>query len=124
MPTDKRKHFSQMTQVEIQRVMNAVRANSYTFRNHAMDRMRQKHVTENQIAAMLTYCQVIECHNNIGDEIRVLVRGKVQGNFVCVVVSLTTKEIVTTYWNAANDYHKTLDKSQYQWTADLTQIIH
>ncbi len=118
---ENRKHYTQMSQPEIQNLMSQVRSSNYAFRNHAMDRMNQKHVDETQIKAMLTYCSVIEANNN-GGEVRVLVRGKVAGNFCCAVVSLTTKEIVTTYKNAAGDFHQTLDKSKYTWTADLTKI--
>lgn len=121
---DKRKHFKQMTPDEYKTVLNAVKANCYTLRKHAVERMTQKNVTEQNILAMLTYCQIVECHNNNANEIRVLVRGKIKNNWCNAVLSLTTKEVVTTYWNQANDLHATLDWSKYKWNADLTKVIH
>jgi hypothetical protein len=119
MITTNRKHFTQMSEQEIQSLMNAVRNSKFVLSRHAMDRMRQKRVTENQILGMLTYGKVIEAHDNIPGDIRVLVRGKVAGNYVCAVVSLVKNEVVTTYWNEAGDHHKTIDMSQYKSTRDF-----
>jgi hypothetical protein len=119
-----RKHFSQMQNDEIALLMNAVRSklNVLSFSSHAVLRMRSKNVSGSQILASLSYGKVIECHNNVASEIRILMRGKVAGNYVCTVVSLTTNQIVTCYWNQAGDNHKTLDKSEYTWDSDLTRI--
>ena len=121
---DKRKHYTQMTQDETVAVLNAVRRNTYTLSGHALDRMNQKRVTETQINTMLGYGKVIEVHNNVASEIRVLMRGKVAGKWCNAVVSLTTKQVVTCFWNELNDTHRTLDKSQYKWTVDLKTVIH
>lgn len=117
-----KKHYTQMTPEEVSHLMIQVKCKSYTFKRHAMDRMGSRNITESQIRAMLTYATIIECHNDVPNEVRVLVRGKVRGDFVCSVVSLTTSEVITCYWNAAGDYHRTLDKSQYTWNADLTNV--
>ena len=118
-----KKHYSQMTTEEIRKVLNAVKSNRYTVGQHAMDRMDSRKINENQILSMLTYCNVIEAHNDIPNEIRVLVRGKVAGNFCCAVVSLTKKQIVTCYTNQAGDFHKTLDKSKYAWKANMAEVV-
>lgn len=116
-----RKHYTQMTQTEIRHLINQVRSRSLKFHPHAMQRMSQKQIGEVQILASITYCSIVEAHNDSPGEIRVLVRGKVRGDFVCTVVSLTKNEIVTCYWNKAGDHHKTLDKSLYTWETDLTE---
>lgn len=120
---DKRKHYSQMTQDETQAVLNAVRSFNYTLSPHAKDRMNQKRVSDTQINTMLGYGKVIEVHNNNASEIRVLMRGKVAGKWCNAVVSLTTKMVVTCFWNELNDTHRTLDKSQYKWSVDLKTVV-
>ena len=112
----KRRHFTQMTNEEIRALIVAVRARSYSWSQHALDRMTEKRISGAQISAVLSYGSIVELHNEVSNELRVLVRGKVKGVFVCVVVSLTTNEIVTAYVNRAGDYHQTLDHSQYGWS--------
>lgn len=118
-----RRHHTQMSKDEHTLLLSIIRARRFSFLPHAMDRMKQKRVTEAQISAMLTYCSVIEIHNNAPGDLRVLVRGKVRGDYVCAVVSLVTNQIVTTYWNAAGDHHKTLDTSEYTWTASVRDAL-
>lgn len=118
-----RKHYTQMTPDEHKALLYAVRSRTFSLGSHALDRMREKHIGEAQIRAMLTYASVIECHNDVRHELRVLLRGKVAGKFVCAVVSLTTSEIVTTYCNAGNDYHATLDRSVYNWSIDTREAL-
>jgi hypothetical protein len=84
--------------------------------------MQEKRVTEREIFAALSYGSIVEAHNETADEIRVLVRGKVAGKFICVVVSLTTKTIVTVYRNQSSDFHRTLDRNAYQWTENLIGV--
>lgn len=117
-----RKHFTQMSQDEIKFLLSQVRSRSLTFHQHAFDRMKQKSIGETQVKASISYGSIVEAHNETAGELRVLVRGKVMGDFVCSVVSLTKNQIITTYWNKAGDHHQTLDKSAYQWKQDLTQI--
>jgi hypothetical protein len=119
---DKRKHFTQMTQDEIKFLLLQVRSRRLSFSPHAFDRMNQKNIREPQIIASISYCNIIEAHNNVANEVRVLVRGKVSGDYVCSVISLTRNEVITTYRNKKGDHHQTLDKTAYTWTADLTKL--
>jgi hypothetical protein len=119
---DNRKHHSQMNTDEVRNLMSKVRNTQFEFTPYTQFRMNGRRITEQQVKAMLTYCTVIEAHNNIASEIRVLVRGKVQGDFVCAVVSLTTKKFVTVYRNRNGDHHASLDKSIYKWQANLATI--
>ena len=118
-----RKHYTEFLDGEHQLLLATIRARRYTFGAHAFDRMREKRVSETQILAMLTYCSVVEIHNNVTNDLRVLVRGKVQGNFVCAVLSLVHNEVVTTYWNRAGDHHATLDRTQYGWNVSVSQAL-
>lgn len=120
---DKRKHYTQMTNDETVAVMTAIRTSTFHVSPHAFDRMMEKKITEAQINTMLGYGKVIEVHNNTASEVRVLMRGKVMGKWCNAVVSLTTKKIVSCWWNAFNDTHRTLDKSQYKWTVDLKTVV-
>jgi hypothetical protein len=116
-----RKHYTQMSPGEIQHLLAAVRQRNYDFIPHAFDAMGNRRITPQQVMAVLSYCSIIEAHENVPGDLRVLVRGKIKGDFVCVVLSLTRSTVVTVYWNRAGDYHKTLDKTVYSWTADLSQ---
>jgi hypothetical protein len=122
---DKRKHFSQMQPDEISLLINAVRSRlngHLNFSSHALLRMKSKRVSIPQILASLSYGKPIEIHNNVASEIRVLMRGKVAGKYVCSVVSLTTNEVVTVYWNDGLDHHATLDKSAYTWSINVKEL--
>jgi hypothetical protein len=123
MTTTNRKHFTQMSPQEIQFLMDAVRTKKFVLSNHAMDRMMQKRISENQILSMLSYSKVIEAHENIPGDVRVLVRGKIAGDYICAVVSLVKNEVITTYWNQAGDHHKTIDMSQYKSTTNFAYTV-
>lgn len=116
-----RKHYTQMSDGEVRWLMSQVRGRTLTFHSHAMNRMKQKRLTELQVRASIGYCSVVEAHNDTLGELRVLVRGKVLGNFVCAVISLTRREVITCYWNQRGDHHKTIDMAAYTWTVDLLE---
>lgn len=120
----RRKHFTQMSADEIAVLFTAVRSQKFAFTSipHANLRRNEKAITEANVLAALSYGTVIEVHNNIANELRVLVRGKVAGNFVCVVVSLNPRKVITMFWNDANDHHKTLDKSAYKWDTNIVEL--
>lgn len=112
-----------MNKEEHSALLQAVRSRSLTYHPHAVRRMGEKRISQDEVKASLSYGSIVEAHNDNNGELRLLVRGKVRGDFVCSVVSLTTNEIVTVYRNRAGDHHQTLDKSAYKWTANLTELI-
>ena len=122
MREDNRILAENLSEAELKEVYTDIKSTNFTFGNHAFDKMKVRGVTQNQIKAMLNYFKVIEIHNNIPSEIRVLVRGKVQGVFVCAVLSLTTKSIVTLYKNGLNNHHQNLDKSNYKGTFNYSAL--
>lgn len=121
---DKRKHYSQMTQDEMAIVLGAVKSiTKVQTTPYIRSRMQERAITNLHIALTLTQGSPVEVHNNNAREIRVLMRGLVDNKWCNVVVSLTTKTVITCFWNALNDTHKTLDKSQYKWAVDLTTVL-
>ena len=118
-----RKHYTQLSNEEYKRVLNSVRSFTPSLHPHVLIRMRQKSITESQILASITYGSIVEVHNDNPGEIRVLVRGKVMGKFLCSVVSLTKKQVITAYWNKAGDNHQTIDMTPYTWTQNLLDLL-
>lgn len=105
-------HYTQLTSGEIQSIRAKVLGMRFTPTSYTQDRFRQRHITMVQVAAVLSYGQVIEIHDEAGP-VRVLMRGKVGGKYLCVVVEPETGNLITAYWNNLNDHHTTIDMSQY-----------
>lgn len=121
-----RKHFTEMNPEEKQAVMGRVAAIAArrAFVDHAEERMQQKKVNARDIEIALRYGHVIEVHNE-SEELRCVVehtfgRPKMR---VCVVISLETGTVVTTWKNQVTDTHATLDKSQYGWNINLAALL-
>ena len=121
---NRRKHYTQMDASEKDVVLNAVRSiTKVQTTEYIKSRMAERAITNLHIALTLMQGEPIEVHNNRAKEIRVLMRGLVENKWCNVVISLTTKTVITCYWNALNDTHKTLDKTQYKWIVDLKTVI-
>lgn len=124
MITDKRKHYSQMTQGELDAVLLAVRSNvNFELLPHAKERMVQKNIPIGAVASAIVKGSVIEVHNNNLNDIRVLLVNVVNNRRCNVVVGLKSRKVITTFWNSLNDTHETLDKSQYKWAVDLKTVV-
>ena len=122
---DSRKHYTQMTTTEVEALRNAVRAHkSYKVKPHAAERMASKNVDAIAIAQAIAFGSVVEAHKNVASQLRVLLRKQLGSRCCCVVVSVTTRELVTAYWNDGNDNHATLDASVYTWKANMVEVIH
>lgn len=87
-----------------------------TITQYAMKRLRQRQITVVDIRAAIREGELIEYHSNEeeGWE-RCLLRCDTTAiaRSVCVVVDLTTRDIVTVYENAADDNHRTLRTGEY-----------
>jgi predicted histidine transporter YuiF (NhaC family) len=122
--TNRRKHRSQMTPAEIALVERAIHSKkNWNVCEHVNERMAQKNVTRNEMLAALEFGQVIEVHNNVKHDVRALVRHTSGNSHVCVVVSLITGLIITTYRNDSNDGHSTLNTSMYAWKINLMNAL-
>lgn len=121
-----RKHVNQMLTAEVKAITDRVQAIAArrAFIDHSQERMAQKNVSQKDIETTLRYGNPVEIHNEAG-ELRALISlcfGKPKVR-VCVVVSLATGAVVTTWKNAATDRHATLDKSLYGWQADVVALL-
>jgi hypothetical protein len=118
----RKKHFSQMTNQEINHIWNALRSvKKWNISSHALDRVTQKgiQVTYRDIITTIHNATIIEYHiakfNDEKDN-RVLLRSKAIANKyynLNVVYSLTRKEVVSVWLNHINDRHETIDMSDY-----------
>lgn len=121
---NKRKHYSQMSQDETAAVINAVRSiRKANTTPYFRTRMQERAISNVDIALTLTQGKIIEAHNNNAAEVRILVQALVRNKLCNVVISLTTKNLITCYWNNLNDTHRTLDKSAYKWNVNLKTVI-
>jgi hypothetical protein len=123
--SNRRKHRFQMSSMEINLLEGKIHSYSeLKLSPHALARMNEKDVTEQEIRQTLRYGRVIEVHNNIADDIRALVRlDRKKKAATCVVISLCSGEVKTAYKNDKGDNHKTLDASQYMWNANMAQTL-
>lgn len=108
-----RKHYTQMTPAEVAYLMKRVRGSRFTISPHAMDRMQGRRVTPEQIQSVLTYAQVIDANDEYKGHLRVMLRGRLGGQSLCVSVNLNTLEVATVYWNRVDNHHRNLDMSIY-----------
>lgn len=81
--------------------------------SHAADRMWQKQISADEISAAVLCGEVIEAHNEVHNELRLLLRYNGTNAATCVVVAPYAKRIVTAWKNDLNDNHRTLDLSRY-----------
>ena len=119
--SNRRKHRQQMTPAEMQAAERLARswAGRLSFVDHADERGAQKGVTPEEIRGAVLFGSVIEVHANAAPDCRaVLRRGE-----VCVVLSLCTGQVVTTWRNRKSDQHDTLDLSQYQWPVNVVALV-
>lgn len=113
-----RKHHTQMSPAEQSRLVNAVRAGKFSTTPYSWGRINQRSLPPNFITALQTYGKPIEAHK-VGEDMRVLMRGKVAGKSSCAVFSLTKGIVITVWQNDITDHHRTLDTSIYNWKGEI-----
>ena len=120
-----RKHRQQMKAAEITALEARIhQVCSPELAGHAAQRMEQKSVSAQEITNCLRWGQAVEIHNEAG-ELRAVVRhqyGKPKVA-VCVVVSLETGVVVTTWKNKGSDNHSTLNLWAYQWQVNVASVL-
>jgi hypothetical protein len=119
-----RKHRQQMSPAESAAIESTVRALAVErIARHAFDRMAEKGVSEAHILETLRTGQAIEIHND-ANELRVLLRADVIGQWsACVVFSLDRQTVVTVWRNRVTDTHKTLRLNEYQWKVNVCELL-
>jgi hypothetical protein len=88
---------------------------------HSKEKLESRKITMQQVAETVAYGELIEAHN-LADSLRILLRKPFDSKDLCVVISLCNQEIITAYWNAADDHHKTLNAGMYQLTEDIRDL--
>jgi transcription elongation factor len=120
MINDKRKHYTQMSEKEIRVISLLVKSSNFKLNDYSKFRMNERNVTVENLVSAIRKGEVIEVHNNVGSDIRVLLRDD-RGN--CAVVSLMDKKVVTCFKNNPNDNHATINRSLYTWNENLIPIL-
>ena len=117
-----RKHRIEMSKSEISFAENLIHSiTEWNFAtNHAMERMEEKGILKRDVLNTLKYGEVIEV-NSYG---RVVLRLTLKGKGACiVVVGLSDRALVTTWFNDSVDNHKTLRLSDYGWKVNTTEYL-
>lgn len=108
-----RKHRKQMNLAEVIAVESKVKSvGSWISKSHYEVRARERNITRLEVYQAIYQGKVVEAK----DDNRVVMRS-VSG--ICVVIELTTRKVVTVWYNDPQDQHWTLDLSQYRWTINL-----
>lgn len=91
---------------------------------HCIERMDLKVMTPDEVLKSVRAGRIIECHGNVSNDIRILVRhDRNHPISICTVVSLRGSCIVTAFPNERDDKHFTLDWSQYRWKTNLEEEV-
>lgn len=85
-------------------------------------RKQSRHIPIHRVFQVLQKGYIVEVHNNIPDDVRVVLRHDNAKFGTSVVVSLKTGRIVTMYENPSWDRHYG-DSGLYKWEEDLTVAI-
>lgn len=119
----KRKHVKQMSPEEQETVIRAINSfhvsYSLKFKEHTYYRMKQKGITSKDIVDTIKFGKIVEVHNKVRNDIRVLLRLRRKKESICVVFSLREGTAITAYKNDRSDNHYTIDWSEYKWKANL-----
>ena len=117
-----RRHATQMTPAELTALTSIVRlfrADSYALAPHAREQAARKGISESAIREALQHGIPVELNKDEANRVNVLLRHE---SGTCVVVGLTTRRIVTTYFNSPTDQHRTLDKSLNTWAVNAAEV--
>nr|DAH82325.1 MAG TPA: hypothetical protein [Caudoviricetes sp.] len=118
-----KKHASQFTHKEVKQLYEAkVSIKDLWLKRgikigfHLQDKIRNGETIFSYEMAMETmmYSTIVE-YNETGSDKRILLRSHVSqnGNVQCIVLSLLSGKIITSYLNKVEDAHKTLDPRRY-----------
>jgi hypothetical protein len=122
----RRKHHKQMSVEELVYLRALLDSlPDLPLRRHAEYRRKERRLTPENIYNAVKHGLIIEAHNNVKNDIRILLRHNLENEAyaVCAVVSLRKQDIVTAYVNEQNDHHPTLNWALYTWKTNLLQSI-
>lgn len=127
-----KKHISQMTDSEIETLSKAIsrlliNVRGLRFGKHAVKRIIDRQIDGSRIFEAMKEYEIIEYNQkDFGEgtmDNRVLLRGRklIDNSNFCVVLSLSTRKVITVYLNNAKDRHNTLNINNYN--EDLKILI-
>ena len=121
---EKRKHISQMSYKEQEALVNLVNHTIFSFCDYCLYKMKKRKIKREQVVKAIKNGYLIEYHFKDNSH-RVLLRGRPNNSrkCVCVVLDLTKRNIVTTYYNNFNDRHTTLNPNIYDENLDVLQML-
>lgn len=124
----RRKHYKQMSPSELETLRDAIDKLDKTtladLQSYVLHRMSQRKLEKSDILNAIRGGRIIEAHNKVRNDIRVVLRQETKRGFsVCVVVSLLKGSIITVYRNDNSDNHYTIDWSEYKWRANLVSEV-
>ena len=120
-----RKHYTQMSAVEVGTLVGFVRAHQNTLigSSHYYDRVSERSFTYEQAVNAIGAGKPIEV-NKTGNDVRALFRRQSGPNAgTCAVISLKSWDIITVYYNDPNDQHDTLNHNLYRWNVDVSRLV-
>jgi len=121
---EKRKHISQMSYKEQEALIELINNTIFSFCDYCLYKMKKRKIKRKQVVKAIKNGYLIEYHFKDNSH-RVLLRSRPNNNrkCVCVVLDLTKRNIVTTYYNHFNDRHTTLNQSIYDENLDILQML-
>lgn len=121
---EKRKHVSEMRGKEKHMLRKVVRGKKFVFSTHCIKRTMQRRILVTDIMRTIRRGNIVEFHL-VDDSLRILVRGKPNKNnkCACVVLNVTTNEIVTAYHNYKFNHHQYSKRTLYTKDLDICSLI-
>lgn len=119
--SSEKKHVSQMEGREKRFLLNRLQAvKHWKASKYMLDRMAERGGAMEKVLDVIRNGNLIEYHVRNGKS-RILMRGTriYDGDVFCVVFELTTKKLITMYFNCADDNHSTLKEEAYDESIDV-----
>lgn len=113
-----------MSYKEQEALINLVNNTIFSFCDYCLYKMKKRKIKRKQVVKAIKNGYLIEYHFKNNSH-RVLLRGRPNNSrkCVCVVLDLTKRNIITTYYNHFNDRHTTLNPSIYDENLDVLQML-
>lgn len=106
-----------MSKAELEHLHNRVKSfKGYKLSQHAESRLWEKGISKQQLAHTVLTGRIVEA-NTLNGGIKIVLHSKEEN--LLVVVSITTGQIVTAFWDR-NNFKPVM--ANYSWKVDLTSV--
>lgn len=121
---EQRKHVSTMKHKEKHVLRKIVKQGNFVFSNHCIRRTMQRRVRVSDIMKTIRQGRIVEFHV-VDDSLRVLLRGQAnkQDKCPCVVLNVSTNEVVTVYHNYKYNHHQYSKHTLYTSELDICSLV-